>query len=120
MCEYRTRKTRCVCALFLILYYPPIADAYYALTSMGIRVPWKKAVTVSQIVQFVIDLFVVFFASWNHWAYKSVKLQRFAMGDCSGKEYAAISGMSVLSSYLVLFIICKWHLGMRCKARLRL
>jgi fatty acid elongase 3 len=75
---------------------------------MGIRVPWKKAVTVSQIVQFVIDLFVVFFASYNHWAFGKWGMQKYAVGDCSGKEYAAISGMSVLSSYLVLFIICEF------------
>lgn len=79
--------------------------AYYALTSMGIRVPWKKAVTVSQIVQFVIDLFVVFFASYNYWAYNKWGMQQYSLGSCSGTEYAALSGMGVLSSYLVLFIL---------------
>lgn len=28
-----------------------LTDTYYALTTVGIRVPWKKAVTVLQIVQ---------------------------------------------------------------------
>ncbi|UZJ53956.1 hypothetical protein CBS101457_003276 [Exobasidium rhododendri] len=79
--------------------------AYYALTSMGIRVPWKKAVTVAQITQFVIDLFVVFFASYTHWAYGKWNMKSYTKGDCAGKEYAAISGMCVLSSYLVLFIL---------------
>jgi fatty acid elongase 3 len=74
---------------------------------MGIRVPWKKAVTVSQIVQFIIDLGVVFFASYSHWAYDNWGMQKYAVGSCSGKEYAAISGMAVLSSYLVLFILCE-------------
>lgn len=73
---------------------------------MGIRVPWKKAVTVSQIVQFVIDLFVVFFASYNYWAFNKWGMQKYTLGSCSGTEYAALSGMGVLSSYLVLFILC--------------
>ena len=78
---------------------------------MGIRVPWKKAVTVSQIVQFVIDLFVVFFASYNYWAFNKWGLHQYAVGSCSGKEYAAVAGMGVLSSYLVLFILCECECG---------
>lgn len=79
--------------------------AYYALTSMGIRCPWKKMVTVSQIVQFIIDLFVVYFASWNYWAYHKWNMPNLSYGTCSGEETAALSGMGVLSSYLVLFVI---------------
>ncbi len=42
---------------------------YYALTSLKINCPWKKWVTTAQITQFVIDLFVVYFASYNYFAY---------------------------------------------------
>lgn len=63
--------------------------------------------TISQIVQFIIDLFVVFYASWNHWAFSKWNLKQYTQGDCSGGEEAAMSGMGVLSSYLVLFIFCE-------------
>ncbi|CAO1622037.1 unnamed protein product [Jaminaea pallidilutea] len=77
---------------------------YYALSSLKIRVPWKQAVTVCQITQFFIDLGVVYFASYVHWARKW-KLP--FVGDyttCAGKEYAAIAGMACLTSYLFLFL----------------
>ena len=64
----------------------------------------------SQIVQFIIDLFVVFFASYNHWAYSKWGMKKYTMGNCSGGEDAALAGMGVLSSYLVLFILCECHL----------
>lgn len=59
--------------------------------------------------QFVIDLGVVYFASYVHWAGKLTpksifygKLPQF--GKCAGEEYAAISGMVCLTSYLFLFL----------------
>lgn len=79
--------------------------AYYALTTMGVRVPWKKMVTVSQIVQFVIDLFIVYYAAWNYWTFSKWQKPTWSHGTCAGSEAAALSGMGVLSSYLVLFII---------------
>lgn len=79
-------------------------DFYYALSSLKIRVPWKKAVTVLQITQFFIDLAVVYFASYVHWARKwNLPLSQY-FGGCAGKEYAAIAGMACLTSYLFLFL----------------
>jgi len=40
-------------------------------------------------------------------AYKRFGKTRFTCGDCAGKEYAAIAGCAVLSSYLFLFIACE-------------
>ncbi|MCO5588088.1 hypothetical protein L7F22_042043 [Adiantum nelumboides] len=101
-----TRKNfRFLVVICLNLAVHVLMYAYYALTSMGIRCPWKKMVTVSQIVQFIIDLFVVYFASWNYWAYHKWNMPSLSYGTCSGEETAALSGMGVLSSYLVLFVI---------------
>lgn len=78
---------------------------YYALTSLRIRCPWKRAVTSLQIMQFILDLGVVYFASYSHVVAKYA-LPLPVMGSCAaGKEHAVISGVSILSSYLVLFII---------------
>lgn len=52
----------------------------------------------SPLPQFVIDLCIVYFASYAHWAhkYKFAWLPQF--GDCAGKEYAAVAGMVCLTS----------------------
>jgi len=41
----------------------PDTDYYYYATAGGRRIWWKKYLTTMQITQFVIDLFVVYFAS---------------------------------------------------------
>lgn len=47
-----------------------------------------------------------FFAAYNYAAATYFpKLPH--VGNCSGEEYAAISGCAVLSSYLLLFIACE-------------
>ncbi|KDN47753.1 putative FEN1-fatty acid elongase [Tilletiaria anomala UBC 951] len=84
-------------AVHVLMYF------YYALTSLKIPCPWKKAVTTSQIVQFVIDLFVVYFASYNYAANTYLPWLPH-VGTCAGAEYAAISGCVCLTSYLFLFI----------------
>ncbi|KAH8084681.1 putative fatty acid elongase [Filobasidium floriforme] len=81
----------------VIMYY------YYYATAGGAKIWWKKYLTTLQITQFVIDLFVVYFASYTHFA-----MSRFSflpnMGDCAGSESAALFGVGLLSSYLFLFI----------------
>jgi len=56
-----------------------------------------------QIVQFVIDLGFVYFASYTYftstyWPFMPNH------GHCAGEEFAAIAGCAILSSYLLLFI----------------
>ncbi|KAI9674925.1 MAG: hypothetical protein M1822_008987 [Bathelium mastoideum] len=76
---------------------------YYFQSARGIRIWWKKYITVMQIIQFVIDLGFVYFASWTY--FTSTYFPHLPnMGSCSGEEFAAIAGICILSSYLVLFI----------------
>jgi fatty acid elongase 3 len=81
----------------VVMYY------YYFLASCGIRVWWKKYLTTMQIVQFILDLIVIYFCTYTYfaaayWPYLP------NMGTCAGTETAAFWGAFLISSYLVLFI----------------
>ncbi|KAK1760815.1 fatty acid elongase [Echria macrotheca] len=76
---------------------------YYFQSARGIRIWWKEWITRLQIIQFVIDLGFVYFASWTYftstyWPWVP------NMGKCAGEEFAAFSGIAIISSYLFLFI----------------
>ncbi|KAL7821136.1 fatty acid elongase-like protein [Trichoderma gracile] len=76
---------------------------YYFQSARGVRIWWKEWVTRLQIIQFVIDLGFVYFASYTYFA--STYWPRMPnWGSCAGREFAAYSGIVILSSYLVLFI----------------
>lgn len=73
----------------VVMYY------YYYLQASGVkRIPWKRWVTVFQIVQFVLDVAACVYA------YSSI-----FFGYCHGTHFGAVSGIGILSSYLVLFLI---------------
>jgi len=84
-------------SVHVLMYY------YYYATAGGKRIWWKKYLTSMQIVQFVIDLFVVYFGTWQHFTYR-YKPQMPHVGDCAGSETAALFGCGLLTSYLGLFI----------------
>ena len=76
---------------------------YYFQSARGIRIWWKEWITRLQILQFVIDLGFVYFASWTY--FTSTYWDWLPnMGKCAGEEFAAIAGICILSSYLVLFL----------------
>lgn len=81
----------------VIMYY------YYWATAAGYKIWWKKYVTVMQITQFILDLGLVYFGTYSHFAYS--RGWKPCVGDCAGSEFAALQGCAILSSYLVLFIM---------------
>lgn len=76
---------------------------YYFQAARGIKVWWKQYITQLQILQFIIDLAFIYFASWNYFA--SAYAPSFPhVGTCAGEPLAAFCGCAILSSYLVLFL----------------
>ena len=56
-----------------------------------------------QITQFIVDLGFVYFASYTY--FTSVYFPWLPnAGRCAGEEFAAVAGVVILSSYLLLFI----------------
>jgi len=76
---------------------------YYFQSARGIKVSWKEWITRLQIFQFVIDLGFVYFASWDYFTSTYAPYLPH-VGTCAGHPAAAIAGVVILSSYLVLFI----------------
>lgn len=76
---------------------------YYFQAARGVKIWWKQYITRLQILQFVIDLGFVYFASYTYFTSTYFPWLPNA-GSCAGEEFAALAGMAILSSYLLLFI----------------
>jgi len=84
-------------AVHVLMYY------YYCATAGGAKIWWKKYLTTMQIVQFVIDLFAVYYGTYSYYAANYFPHLPH-LGTCAGTESAAVFGCVLLSSYLLLFI----------------
>jgi len=82
----------------VLMYY------YYLMTAAGYKIWWKRYLTTLQITQFVIDLFVVYFASYSYFVSEYIPGVLPTYGTCAGTEGAAAAGCFLLTSYLFLFI----------------
>lgn len=76
---------------------------YYFQSARGVRVWWKEWVTRLQIIQFIIDLGFVYFASYTYFTSTYFPWMP-NYGECAGEEFAALAGIGTLTSYLFLFI----------------
>ncbi|KAJ1988610.1 Fatty acyl-CoA elongase/Polyunsaturated fatty acid specific elongation enzyme [Dimargaris cristalligena] len=84
-------------AVHVLMYY------YYWRASCGVKIWWKKYLTIFQITQFIIDLGFVYFCAYTYFT-ATYFPHMPNMGSCTGTESAAIFGCALLSSYLLLFI----------------
>jgi len=84
--------------IHVIMYY------YYARTTIiKKKVWWKKYLTTLQIVQFVIDIFLIYGATYTYFAFNFYPfLPNF--GNCHGDPFMAVIGCAVITSYLFLFV----------------
>ncbi|ONH69384.1 Elongation of fatty acids protein 2 [Cyberlindnera fabianii] len=80
---------------------------YYFLAARGIRVWWKQWITNFQIIQFILDLAFIYYASFikikHDWRLFGCDVQKCI--DCVGSTTATWTGVGILSSYLVLFVL---------------
>ncbi|CAO0800798.1 unnamed protein product [Mucor circinelloides] len=76
---------------------------YYFRTASGAKIWWKQYLTTMQIIQFVIDLVVIYTCTYSYYAYTYTSFMP-NFGDCAGTESAAAFGCAILTSYLFLFI----------------
>ncbi|KAG9314365.1 GNS1/SUR4 membrane protein [Chiua virens] len=87
--------------------FESLGPRHHIITTMrqagGAKIWWKKYLTSMQITQFVIDLFIVYFGTYQHFAHSRFEFLPH-VANCAGTETAALLGCGLLSSYLVLFI----------------
>ncbi|GME43063.1 fatty acid elongase [Neofusicoccum parvum] len=76
---------------------------YYFQSARGVRVWWKQYITMTQIIQFVIDMFFIYFTTYNIFV-KDFFPNAPVYGYCEGGGVAASTGCAILTSYLFLFI----------------
>jgi len=77
---------------------------YYWATAGGRTIWWKKYLTTMQITQFIIDICIVYFATYAYFASTYFPGRLPSPGTCAGEEQAAVFGCTLLTSYLFLFI----------------
>jgi len=94
----------------VLMYY------YYMRSAAGVRIWWKQYLTTMQIIQFVLDLGVIYYCSYN--LFVASRLPTLPHhGKCAGTDGAAVFGCALLSSYLLLFIFYRLTYNAKTKAK---
>lgn len=76
---------------------------YYFQAARGVRIWWKKYITIMQITQFVVDLVFIYFCAYNYMA--TTKFTWLpAYGACAATDLSSFTGVTIISSYLFLFL----------------
>ncbi|KAI8900979.1 ELO family [Globomyces pollinis-pini] len=75
--------------IHVIMYY------YYANAAAGIRIWWKKYLTVGQITQFVVDIVFIYYSAY---------MLMTSPGSCQMTPFSGYFGMWAITSYLALFV----------------
>lgn len=77
---------------------------YYFQTARGVKVWWKQYITVLQILQFLIGLGFIYFATYTV-CVRKFNLGLPHLGSCQAKTLLGpVTGVVTLSSYLLLFL----------------
>jgi len=85
----------------MFMYY------YYMLAALRIRVWWKKYLTQLQITQFVIDIAACVYASWHEPVLSGLGISAYfpKAAECNGTLTGALTGVGIIFSYLLLFLV---------------
>ncbi|KEI37749.1 uncharacterized protein L969DRAFT_96267 [Mixia osmundae IAM 14324] len=95
--EGRTSPSWVVISINLLIH--TFMYYYYLASTAGFKIWWKKYLTMG-----VVDLFIVYYGTYNHFATTYAPKALPSQGDCNGAESAALFGCGLLTSYLFLFI----------------
>ncbi|KAK5988428.1 Putative elongation of fatty acids protein 1 [Cladobotryum mycophilum] len=85
-------------AVHVLMYW------YYFQTARNVRIWWKHWITRLQIIQFIIDLGFTYFVTYNYITSTYFPWMPY-IGSCATDSYMIVVGNSILSSYLVLFVL---------------
>lgn len=69
--------------------------SYYLLSALHIKVWWKQYLTLFQIIQFIVDLSVCVYCTFQLYTVPQA---------CYGTPLAAYSGVGIIGSYFLLFL----------------
>lgn len=84
-------------AVHVLMYW------YYFLSARGVKVWWKRLITIFQILQFILDLSFIYFATYTKIVHY-LRLDLPHCEDCFGSVTSTLAGCFIISSYLFLFI----------------
>lgn len=99
-------------AVHVIMYW------YYFLSSFNIKILWKEWVTRLQIIQFILDICIIYFVIYQKLVFEYFNDYGLPVcNHCAGTTKAMVWGCTIVTSYLILFVAFYRHNYKRKKAR---